>query len=74
MKSEAESQVYNSAMGATTVKLTSADRCDRCGARAGVRVTLASGAELCFCAHHYRESRVALEALEGTQVDNQVDA
>jgi hypothetical protein len=31
--------------------LTSADRCDRCGAQARVRVLLASG-ELLFCAHH----------------------
>jgi len=31
--------------------LSSADRCDRCGAQARVRVVLASG-ELIFCAHH----------------------
>ena len=31
--------------------LTAADRCDRCGAQARVRVGLASG-ELLFCAHH----------------------
>ena len=41
-------------MNATlTEKLTAADRCDRCGARAYVRVVLASG-ELLFCAHHGR--------------------
>jgi len=34
--------------------LTVADRCDRCGAQAYVRVTLAAG-ELLFCAHHARE-------------------
>jgi hypothetical protein len=34
--------------------LNAADRCDRCGAQAYVRVTL-SGGELLFCAHHYRE-------------------
>jgi formylmethanofuran dehydrogenase subunit E len=34
--------------------LSAADRCDRCGAQAYVRVTLPSG-ELLFCAHHYRE-------------------
>jgi len=34
--------------------LTSADRCDRCGAQAYVRVTLPAG-ELLFCAHHARE-------------------
>ncbi len=31
--------------------LTAADRCDRCGAQAFVRVTLATG-DLLFCAHH----------------------
>ncbi|MCG2799758.1 MAG: hypothetical protein L6367_14635 [Cellulomonas sp.] len=34
--------------------LSAADRCDRCGAQAYVRVSLAGG-ELLFCAHHYRE-------------------
>ncbi|MDX6213360.1 MAG: hypothetical protein QOF82_2447 [Frankiales bacterium] len=32
--------------------LTAADRCDRCGAQAYIRVTLAAGGELLFCAHH----------------------
>jgi len=32
--------------------LTGHDRCDRCGAQAYVRVTLPSGGELLFCAHH----------------------
>lgn len=32
--------------------LTAADRCDRCGASAAVRVVLASGGELLFCGHH----------------------
>ncbi|WP_460445758.1 DUF7455 domain-containing protein [Angustibacter aerolatus] len=40
--------------------LTAADRCDRCGAQAYVRVTLASGGELLFCAHHGREHAAAL--------------
>ncbi len=31
--------------------LTAADRCDRCGAQAYVRVVLASG-DLLFCGHH----------------------
>lgn len=35
--------------------LTAADRCDRCGAQAYLRVTLASGGELLFCAHHARK-------------------
>ena len=32
--------------------LTAADRCDRCGAQAYIRVTMTSGGELLFCAHH----------------------
>ena len=39
---------------ATDVALSAADRCDRCGAQAYYRVTLASGGELLFCAHHGR--------------------
>lgn len=35
--------------------LTAADRCDRCGAQAYLRVELSSGGELLFCAHHARE-------------------
>ena len=38
-----------------TPTLTAADRCDRCGAQAYVRVVLTSGGELLFCAHHGRE-------------------
>lgn len=34
-----------------TPVLTAADRCDQCGARAWVRVTLNAG-DLHFCAHH----------------------
>ena len=39
----------------TTPQLTTAERCDRCGAQAYVRVLLPSGGELLFCAHHGRE-------------------
>jgi len=35
--------------------LNASDRCDRCGAQAYVRVTMASGFELLFCAHHSKE-------------------
>lgn len=35
--------------------LTAADRCDRCGAQAYMRVILASGMDLLFCAHHGKE-------------------
>ena len=34
--------------------LDASDRCDRCGAQAYLRVTLTSGGELLFCAHHAR--------------------
>ena len=40
--------------------LTAADRCDRCGAQAYVRVILDGGGELLFCAHHGREHADAL--------------
>jgi hypothetical protein len=36
------------------------DRCDRCGARAQVRVVLRTG-ELLFCTHHAHIHRAALE-------------
>jgi len=36
----------------TSLELTRADRCDRCGAAARVRAKLPSGAELLFCQHH----------------------
>lgn len=32
--------------------LSAADRCDRCGAQAYLRVELQAGGELLFCAHH----------------------
>jgi hypothetical protein len=38
----------------TLVPLTAADRCDRCGAQAYVRVVLPVG-ELLFCGHHARK-------------------
>lgn len=44
--------------------LTAADRCDRCGARAYLRVTLPGGGELLFCAHHGRAHSPALRAAE----------
>jgi hypothetical protein len=40
--------------------LTALDRCDRCGARAYVRVLLPSRLELMFCAHHSRQYASAL--------------
>src|SRR5215472_6266237 len=41
-------------------RLTSVDRCDRCGAQAYVRVLLPSRLELLFCAHHSRQYSSAL--------------
>lgn len=43
-------------------QLTSADRCDACGAQAYVRVELATG-ELLFCLHHSNENKAKLEPI-----------
>jgi len=51
--------------------LTAADRCDRCGAQAYVRVTMASGSELLFCAHHGRAHEAKLREVS---VDYQDDS
>lgn len=52
--------------------LNASDRCDRCGAQAYVRVTMTSGFELLFCAHHSKEhadklKQVALTIHDETQ-------
>lgn len=52
-----------------TSPLNVADRCDRCGAQAYVRVMLANGGELLFCAHHGREHTPALNSAEATIQD-----
>lgn len=54
--------------------LSTADRCDRCGAQAFYRAVLANG-DLLFCAHHGREysarlAEVALEVQDGTAAIN----
>ncbi|MGO4955706.1 DUF7455 domain-containing protein [Luteococcus sp. Sow4_B9] len=41
--------------------LDATDRCDRCGAQAHLRVILASGGELLFCAHHGRAHQDKLQ-------------
>lgn len=46
---------------APSAPLTAEDRCDRCGAQAYLRVELATGGELLFCAHHAREHGDALK-------------
>ena len=43
--------------------LTALDRCDRCGAKAYLRVTLASGGELLFCAHHGKKYEESLRSV-----------
>jgi hypothetical protein len=53
--------------------LTAADVCDRCGARAYVRVLLPGSAELLFCAHHARQhaealAKVAIEIQDETKL------
>lgn len=46
--------------------LTNADRCDRCGAAAKVRATLAGGGELLFCRHHYNNHEARLVEMGAT--------
>jgi hypothetical protein len=47
----------------TTEPLMALDRCDRCGAQAYLRVTLASGGELLFCAHHGKKYEQGLRSV-----------
>lgn len=54
---------------APSTPLTTADRCDRCGAQAYLRVELQSGGELLFCAHHAREHGDKLKELAVNVVD-----
>jgi hypothetical protein len=55
---------------APSPKLTALDRCDRCGAQAYVRVELATGGELMFCAHHAREHAEKLHQVASTIHDD----
>ncbi len=43
-------------------RLSAADRCDRCGARAYIRARLNAGGVLYFCAHHGRKHLPQLKA------------
>jgi hypothetical protein len=52
--------------------LTAADRCDRGGAQAYLRVLLLSGGELLFCAHHGREHGDALRTV-ASDIHDQTD-
>jgi len=49
----------------TSAPLTAADRCDRCGAQARVRVILVTG-DLVFCAHHAKayDDKLRAQAVE----------
>ena len=53
---------------APSQSLTAADRCDRCGAQARVRVVLATGDLLC-CAHHAKAYEDKLKASAVDWVD-----
>lgn len=57
--------------GTLAPELTTADRCDRCGAQAFVRARLAGGFELLFCAHHGREHLNKLRDLEDVQISDE---
>jgi len=50
--------------------LSAADRCDRCGAAAHVRVVLSIGGELLFCGHHARQHGPALQS-KAARIDDQ---
>jgi len=52
--------------------LRAADRCDRCGAQAYVRVLLPDGGELLFCAHHGRKHADALRS-RGAEIIDETD-
>lgn len=49
--------------------MSAADRCDRCGAQAYVRTTMASGSELLFCAHHWYENETRLREVAADVYD-----
>lgn len=60
LKQSDDVDTYGKEVSVTTAvapspQFTALDRCDRCGAQAYVRVELAAGGELLFCAHHARE-------------------
>ncbi|MFT6564877.1 MAG: hypothetical protein ACJAY5_001640 [Actinomycetes bacterium] len=57
---------------APPVSLTAADRCDRCGATAYVRVVLQGGGELLFCSHHARKHLDAVRPI-AARIDDESD-
>ncbi|MDT4922431.1 MAG: hypothetical protein QOG01_144 [Pseudonocardiales bacterium] len=52
--------------------LTATDRCDRCGAQAYVRATMASGFDLLLCAHHFHENETRLREI-GASIQDESD-
>ena len=63
----------------THTPLTVADRCDRCGAQAFVRIHLDAGKSLQFCGHHFRENEsrlreIAVDVQDETTALNQSKA
>ena len=61
--------VVTTAVAPSSAALTAADRCDRCGAQAYLRVELQTGGELLFCAHHAREHGDKLREVAVNVVD-----
>jgi hypothetical protein len=57
------------AVAPNSAALSAADRCDRCGAQAYLRVELQSGGELLFCAHHAREHGDKLKEIAANVID-----
>ena len=64
-----ERPVVTTAVAPTASALSAADRCDRCGAQAYLRVELEAGGELLFCALHAREHGDKLKEIAVTIVD-----
>jgi hypothetical protein len=58
----------------TVAVLTSADRCDRCGAQAATRVMLAGGYDLLSCSHHSRRYDEAQQAVANAMESQMADA
>jgi hypothetical protein len=52
--------------------LTAADRCDRCGAQAYVRVVLPGGGDLLFCRHHAQAHATKLQEV-ATEIQDETD-
>ncbi len=52
--------------------LTATDRCDRCGAQAYIRATMASGFDLLLCNHHFVENEAQLREI-AADIHNESD-